>query len=135
VIVADANLVAYFAVRDERSQFADAVFEVDPVWAAPVLWRSEFCNVLAKYVQHAGMSMEAALAALRSAEEVIDAREYRVSSEKVLRLVMQSKCTAYDCEYVALAQDLNVSLVTTDKQVLREFPKIAVSQEQFAKKN
>ena len=78
--------------------------------------------------------MEAALVALRSAEEVIDGREYHVSSEQVLELAVHSKCTAYDCEYVALAQDLGVPLVTADKQILRAFPKTAVSLEQFAKK-
>jgi len=47
--------------------------------------------------------------------------------------VLASDCSAYDCEYVALAQDLDVPLVTTDRQVLREFPKIAVSLEKFVK--
>ncbi len=73
------------------------------------------------------MTLDAALLALRSAEEIISEREYRVSSEQVLELVMQSRCSAYDCEYVALAQDLGVPLVTADKQVLKAFPKIAVS--------
>jgi predicted nucleic acid-binding protein len=133
VIVADTNLIAYFAVRDANSELADAVFEADPVWVAPLLWRSELRSALIKYIRHAGMSLEAALVALRLAEEVVGGREYRVSSEKVLELAMQTDCSAYDCEYVALAQDLGVPLVTADKQVLRAFPKIAVSLEKFAK--
>jgi predicted nucleic acid-binding protein len=133
VIVTDANLIAYFAIRDANSELADAVFEADPVWVAPLLWRSELRSALAKYIRHAGMSLEVALRALHSAEEVIGGREYRVASEKVLELIMQSNCSAYDCEYVALAQDLGVPLVTADKQVLRAFPKIAVSMEKFAK--
>lgn len=134
MIVADTNLIAYFAVRDANSELADAVFEADPVWVAPLLWRSELRSALIKYVRHAGMSLEAAVAALRLAEEVVGGREYRVSSEKVLELAMQTDCSAYDCEYVALAQDLGVPLVTADKQVLRAFPKTAVSLEKFAKK-
>jgi predicted nucleic acid-binding protein len=126
-------LIAYFAVRDANSELADAVFETDPVWVAPLLWRSELRSTLAKYMQHAGMTMEAALLALHSAEEAIGGREYSVSSEKVLELVNNSGCSACDCEYVALAQDLGVPLVTTDKQILRAFPKTAVSLEKFAK--
>jgi predicted nucleic acid-binding protein len=133
VIVADATLIAYFAVRNEQSELADAVCEADAVWVAPMLWRSEFRNALVKYMQHAGMSLGSALLALQSAEEIMGGREYRVSSEQVLELAAQSECTAYDCEYVALAQDLGVPLVTADRQILREFPKIAVSLEKFVK--
>ena len=134
MIVADATLIACFAIRNEHSELADAICETDAVWVATLLWRSEMRNALVKYIRHAGMTMESALLALQSAEEIIGGREYRVSSEQVLELAMQSKCTAYDCEYVALAQDLGVQLVTADKQILREFPKTAVSLEKFAKK-
>jgi len=134
VIVADINLIAYFAVRDVNSELADAVFEADPVWVAPLLWRSEWRNALTKYIRHAGLSLESALVALRSAEEVVGGREYRVASEKVFELAMQTDCSAYDCEYVALAQDLGVPLVTGDPQVLRAFPKTAIALEKFARK-
>ena len=43
----------------------------------------------------------------------------------ILDLVASSTCSAYDCEFVALAQELGVPLVTTDKQILRDFPRIA----------
>lgn len=46
--------------------------------------------------------------------------------------VAASKCSAYDCEYAALADDLDVKLVTTDKQLLREFPGLALSLKSFA---
>lgn len=134
MIVADANLIAYFSIHSEHSALAEAVYAADPIWNAPLLWRSEYLNTLAKYMQHRGMGLESALLSLRSAEEIIGGREYRISSERILELAQKSDCSAYDCEYVALAQDLDVPLVTTDKQVLREFPKIAVSLENFAKK-
>ncbi len=38
---------------------------------------------------------------------------------------------AYDCEFVALARDLNVPLVTSDKQVLTQFPDVATSLATF----
>jgi len=134
MIVADSNALAYLTIRSEFSALAEAVFAVDASWAAPLLWLSEYRNTLAKYMQHRGMTMESALLSLRSAEEVIGDREYKVSSEKVLELVKNSGCTAYDCEYVALAQDLKVPLLTTNQQLLRAFPKTAVSLEKFARK-
>jgi len=135
VIVADASLISYFAVRDERqSELADAVCAADAAWASPWLWRSEVRSALMKYVNYSGMSLETALLAFNTAEEIIAGREYRVSSEKVFELAVRSKCTAYDCEYVALAKELGVPLVTADKQLLKAFPKTAVSLEHFAKK-
>jgi len=50
----------------------------------------------------------------------------------VLGLAAQSGCTAYDCEFVALAADLGTRLVTADRRVLAAFPDIAVAPRAFA---
>jgi predicted nucleic acid-binding protein len=134
MIVVDANLIAYFSIYTERSTLAEAVCAEDSIWIAPLLWRSEYRAILMKYINHAGMNFETAVSSLRVAEEAIAGREYAVDARKVLELAIESKCSAYDCEYVALAQDLGVPLVTADKQILRAFPKIAVSMEKFARR-
>ena len=133
MIVADANLIAHLTIRSEFSPLTEAVYAVDAAWAVPLVWLSEYRNTLAKYIQERGMSVESALLSLRSAEEVIGGRTYHVSSENILELVKGSGCAAYGCEYVALAVDLGTPLVTTDKQILKAFPKTAVSLEKFAK--
>jgi predicted nucleic acid-binding protein len=134
MIVADANLIAHLTIRSEFSPLTEAVYAADADWAAPLVWLSEYRNTLARYIQQKAMTVESALLSLRSAEEVIGGRTYSVSSEKILELVKGSGCTAYGCEYVALALDLAVPLVTTDKQILKAFPRTAVSLEKFAKK-
>lgn len=53
--------------------------------------------------------------------------EFDVPSLDVLRLVSESACSAYDCEFVALAKQFGVELVTSDRKVLQAFPEIAVS--------
>jgi predicted nucleic acid-binding protein len=58
--------------------------------------------------------------------------EFRVPSSAVLREVSRSTCSVYDCEYVALAEDLNVHLITSDRKILREFPHRALSLREFA---
>ena len=60
-------------------------------------------------------------------ESLMKHREYEVVTTDVLRLAAASKCSAYDCEFVALAQVLNVPLVTSDAAVLKAFPSVAVS--------
>jgi predicted nucleic acid-binding protein len=54
-----------------------------------------------------------------------------ISSTLVLELVAASKCTSYDCEYVALAKEMNLTLVTFDKQVVGAFPGTAVFPQDF----
>ena len=134
MIIADTSLIACLAIRNENAELAGAVCAADPVWAAPVLWRSEFRHALVKCIQRAGMSLDEAMRALQSAEEIMAGREYQVSSGRVLELAARSKCTGFDCEYIALAQDLDVPLVTADPQILKAFPKTAVSLEKFARK-
>jgi predicted nucleic acid-binding protein len=54
-----------------------------------------------------------------------------VDSQQVLSLVAASNCSAYDCEFVALAQELGVVLVTVDKRLLDNFPDITASLSRF----
>jgi len=50
---------------------------------------------------------------------------------QVLTLTDSSQCSAYDWEFVALAKQLSVKLVTEDKKILREFPEVTVSLDDF----
>lgn len=43
------------------------------------------------------------------------------------QLANTSGCSAYDCEFVALAKDVEVSLVTADKKLLNAFPQTTIS--------
>ena len=54
-----------------------------------------------------------------------------MASHQVLALAAASTCSAYDCEFVALAKDLNVPLITVDKQVLSQFPEVATPLAEF----
>ena len=53
--------------------------------------------------------------------------EHEVDSTKVLELVRDSPCSAYDCEFIALALTLDAKLLTMDRQLLRAFPLHTVS--------
>jgi predicted nucleic acid-binding protein len=134
VIVADNSVLVYFWLPSDFAELAEAAKEQDGVWAAPVLWRAEFRNVLAGYLRKKLLTEAEANTAYLNVQKDLGAHEFTVPTERIIKLVLASDCTAYDCEYVALAQDLGVPLVTTDKQILRAFPKTAVSLEKFAKK-
>ena len=126
MIVVDVNVIAYLVIDGERSAEARAILERDPEWSAPLVWRSEWRNVLAGYLRRGSIDHSTALENIRYAETLVRGREYVVDGPRVMALVMRSTCSAYDCEYVALAHDLDVPLVTTDPQVLEAFPDLAV---------
>lgn len=130
MIVADVNVIAYLWVPGEMTDQAERVLRRDPEWVAPQLWRSEFRNVLAQYFRKELIGRAVMDRCLRGAESLV--RSYAVPSALVMEQVAQSTCSAYDCEYAALAKSLSVKLVTADKQVCRQFPDIAISLRDFA---
>ena len=131
MIVADANVIVYLLIRGARTREAEMAYERDPDWAAPLLWRSEFRNVLAIHRRRGELSAEELLEIMASAASLMRGREWAVNSAEVLALSFGSRCSAYDCEYVALARELGAPLVTSDRLVLSEFPSTAVALERF----
>jgi predicted nucleic acid-binding protein len=126
LIVVDTNVIAHLMLPGGRTEEAEWLYESDPQWAAPLLWRSEFRNLLATRQRHNLIPHERALALSEAAEALLGDRAFPVPSRIVLELARDSGCTAYDCEFVALALELEVHLVTADGQLLRAFPGIAV---------
>ena len=127
MIVVDSNVLAYLYLPGEYTAVAEGLMEHDPDWAAPVLWRSEFRNILAGYMRRGKLTFEQAGALQSEAEDLLNGTEYEVDSRSVLELVRDSDCSAFDCEFVALAMKLGTRLVTMDGKVLRSFPGIAVA--------
>lgn len=132
MIVVDVNVIAYLLIPGEHTAASEALLEVDPEWAAPLLWRSEWRNVLAGYLRRGELDRTGALQRVELAEELLRGREYLVDDGRVLALVEASTCSAYDCEYAALAETLGATLVTNDRRLLREFPKWAVAPAEYA---
>ena len=122
MIVVDTNVIAYLYLPSEHTGRTEALLARDPEWVLPALWRSEFRNLLAGYLRRGTLTLAEARAILAEAEALVDGCEYDVASDRVLALVHTSTCSAYDCEFVALAQQLGVRLVTADAKLRRAFP-------------
>lgn len=131
MIVADTNIISYLLLPTPYSDSVEKLYQIDADWAAPRLWKSEFRNVLALYLRKKIITFSTALQLQASAESMMAEHEFDVASPAVLGLIEKSHCSAYDCEFVALAQHLNVFLITQDKKVLREFPSTAISVADF----
>lgn len=126
MIAVDSNIIIYVHVQSEKTDLALRALKKDPYWVAPPLWESEFRNVMAGYIRRRILNLEDAKRITDSALKTMEGREILPPSGLVLDLVAKSDCSAYDCEYVALARHLNVKLVTTDNKILQSFPETAI---------
>jgi predicted nucleic acid-binding protein len=131
MIVVDVNTIAYYWIPGELTDLAVRAYERDPDWVSTTLWRSEFRNILAGYLRRKQLSDIQVAKCLEGAESQMAGKEYILPSSLIMDKVKKSQCSAYDCEYIALADDLNVKLITSDKQILAEFPKHAISLKKF----
>ena len=71
------------------------------------------------------LTYDEALSIYRKAEALVAGAEYDVGTGEVLRLAQDSGCSAYDCEFVALAEHLDVKLISEDAGLCKAFPKRA----------
>ena len=117
MIVVATNVLVYLLLLGPRTEKAEILRRQERQWAAPPLWRSEFRNVLTGYLRRDLLDLPRAVALMEEAELILAPHEERVSTEHVLQLVSTSRCTSYDCEFVAAAQQLSVPLVTEVSRV------------------
>lgn len=126
MIVVDTNVIACLILPGPFASMAEGLLARDGDWRVPVLWRSEFRNVVVGFARRCQLSWEEARALQREAETLLRGSDFDVHSDRVLELAQKSGCSSYDCEFVALAEHFDVPLVTMDRQVLRAFPGTAV---------
>lgn len=131
MIVVDTNTIAYLYLPTEYTADVENLLDVDSEWIAPALWRSEFRNILALYIRKNLLDFNTACEMQAEAEKLLANNEYQVDSVSVLKLANDTGCSAYDCEFVALATSLNLKLITADKKLLNTFPNIAFTAKNF----
>jgi predicted nucleic acid-binding protein len=130
MIVVDANIIAYRVLANDRTASAMRLFDMDGEWISTSLWEYEFSNILAMPLRNELWNVQQALNALRDARKFL-AQVMEPSTETVFEIVRRHKITAYDATYVALVIELNVPLVTEDKELLKKFPGKTYSMETY----
>lgn len=131
MIVVDTNIVVYAIVESPLTRLARRVRELDPEWRIPVLWRHEFLNVLANILRRGTVRLAIAERLWSEAVRLVGDSEQEPDWMKSLSLAAAHGVTAYDAEFIALAQSLGVVCVTHDQALLRAFPRETRSMEEF----
>jgi predicted nucleic acid-binding protein len=127
VIVVDTNTIAYLYLPSSHTAGVERLLQSDAAWAAPILWRSEFRNLLASYLKRGAIDIENACRIQSAAETRMMGNEFQLPSRQVLALANESGCSAYDCEFVCLATEMGTSLITADRKILQRFPAVAMT--------
>jgi predicted nucleic acid-binding protein len=133
MIVVDSNIITARNLTSALTSKTKQVEEKDPVWIVPVLWRYEFQNILATSIKAKQITADHAWDIWQKVAAILVENETEPSPAKVLDLVAQYGITAHDGQFIALAMEMEVPLVTQDRGLQGKFPRVAVSIDEFLK--
>jgi predicted nucleic acid-binding protein len=133
MIVADTCLVSHLFNETEFTKIAQAVLKKDSRWLLPKLWQEEYANVLSKGARKEKRDTDEVIEHFAYTVETLKGGEVSIDIQKALKLSIEYKISVYDAHFISLAIDFNISLVTEDKEILKNCPDIAVSMKDFVR--
>jgi predicted nucleic acid-binding protein len=117
--VVDASVAVKWFVEEQRSGAARAVLASGQPVIAPDLIVPEVCNTAWKKARLGDISPEQAEAIVQALPLSFDRLVAAAPlSSRALQLALRFGHPAYDCFYLALAQDAAAPLITDDRQVI-----------------
>jgi len=129
VIVVDTNILEYLLIQGEHSERVEQLLIEDSDWVAPRLWLDEFLNVLATIERVGKMESQEADGILSDAIELMEDRSYDVPAQRVLATAKRTGCSAYDSQFLTLAEDLGLKLYSFDQKLINRSGGVAVKPE------
>lgn len=131
MIVVDTNIIAYLFIKGERTEQARQLYAQDPDWTTTPLWQHEFLNVLATMVKQGNRTVADALHLWHQAQALMLNQEKTITLSEALILATTHGISAYDAQYLTLAERLNCVLITEDKRLVQKFPDSAMTIQAF----
>jgi len=126
MIVVDTNVMVYLLSGSGRGEDAARLLAHDPEWAAPPILLSELRNVMVGLLRRGQIQDVDALDICEDAEAVLGGRVASVPASPVLDTAVRGNLSAYDAEFVVLARQLGIPLVTADQAILDGAPDVAI---------
>jgi predicted nucleic acid-binding protein len=132
MIVVDANIIIYWAMDAPESDLVERLREHDPDWRTVPLWRQEFTSAMLTLMRARQVDVRQAHRAMERADVWASPREVAVSQIVVLHVALRDGISAYDAQYVALAESLSTRCATADKPLARKCPQSTLLLADFA---
>lgn len=131
MIVVDANILIYSLIEGDYSPLVHKLRERDMDWRTTGLCLHEILNVLATYQRRDILTLAQCKKLLEHAEHFMKVAQCEMKMDAALAVAAKYTITGYDAQYVALAQSLNVPLITEDQKLREAVPGIAFSMQDF----
>jgi predicted nucleic acid-binding protein len=131
MIVVDANILIYSLIEGDYTPLVHKLRERDMDWRTTGLCLHEILNVLATYQRRDILTLAQCKKLLDHAERFMQVAQSEVKMDVALAVAAKYTITGYDAQYVALAQSLNVPLITEDRKLREAVPGIAFSMQEF----
>ncbi len=139
MIVVDACVAVKWFIEEPDSAAAAEILERDREGLfAPTLARIEVANTIIRYMRDDKLSREEAQAACADWEQMIRDGVLVLRSdtdlvEDAIRLAIDIRHTVPDCLYLALAMELNATVITTDQTLYTRGRKVHGAIQQLGK--
>lgn len=131
MIVVDTNILVYAIVNGPQTASVHQVLAWDSDWAAPDIWRIEFVSAVTTLVRGRAISASDAESAIIDADRLMFSRDFSVNPVETFRAAQTYDLSAYDAQFVTLARNFGIRLLTADRRVLRNASSIAISPADF----
>ncbi len=133
MIVADTCIIVYLFNESEFTEAASELFDKEPNWIIPTLWKEEYANVILKQAKQLKVKDSVVLNNLKITMEALQSVETYVSVYNALEVALKYDISVYDAHFLALAIENKIKLVTEDRELIKKCPKIAFSIKEYLK--
>jgi predicted nucleic acid-binding protein len=131
MIVVDANVITYLVVKGQQTPLAEALADRDHVWVAPPLWRCELTSAVTTMVRAGALTDELARRAIVRGDELMQGNERSIDQLSAYDAAVRYNISAYDAQYIALAEKCKLKCVTSDGPLLKKVPGLTVALDQW----
>jgi predicted nucleic acid-binding protein len=119
-VVVDASVAIRWSFRMDRSDRADTLMHSGEPLLAPDLILAEIAHVAWKFVVFEGRSAQLVAPLVHVAERAFDELVSSASlKDRALEIAIALKHPAYDCFYLALAEQRGCRMITADDRLVR----------------
>jgi predicted nucleic acid-binding protein len=125
--IVDVNIVFPLIVRSSLTGDVKELFDMDPEWTTEPYALIELSNILCTYERANIVTKKEAVETFRRAVDLLKPNLHSIADEVALETALRHKITAYDSRYIALAEKLDMRVITEDVRLRKAVPEFTIS--------